>query len=266
MSQPRAELYAALLNAHTGEIVRKSFKKWHQSSIKLSDSQIVLYWLSNDAKPLKQWVRNRVIDILRFTKIEDWYYIRSENMIADLGTRRGATLKDVNNESSWFNGYDWMTQEPSEMPIQMVSQINMSVDDNQEIQEIQSVRNVNNAYQQTDQQTHKIAEEVKKRLEFSQYLINPNRFRFNTVVRIMAIVIKFCQLLKNKKIQGNTSDITRPPQIILTESELQSARNHFWKKATLEVKHFNPKVMVYSITLKGYWILTMCQSLESLIK
>ena len=34
MSQPRAELYAALLNAHTGEIVRRSLSKWqslHQS-------------------------------------------------------------------------------------------------------------------------------------------------------------------------------------------------------------------------------------------
>ena len=29
MSQPRAELYAALLNAHTGEEVRRSFYKWH---------------------------------------------------------------------------------------------------------------------------------------------------------------------------------------------------------------------------------------------
>ena len=35
MSQPRAELYAALLNAHTGEIVRRSLSKWHKSSSKL---------------------------------------------------------------------------------------------------------------------------------------------------------------------------------------------------------------------------------------
>ena len=31
MSQPRGELYAALINTHTGEIVKRSLDKWHQS-------------------------------------------------------------------------------------------------------------------------------------------------------------------------------------------------------------------------------------------
>ena len=93
MSQPRAELYAALLNSHTGEVVRKSLQKWHQSSIKLSDSQIVLHWLNNDKKTLKQWVRCRVIESLRFTKSDQWHYVQSNQMIADIGTRRGPTLK-----------------------------------------------------------------------------------------------------------------------------------------------------------------------------
>ena len=57
MSQPRAELFAAVLNAHTGE------RKYLQSSTKLTDSQIALRWISNSDKPLKQWVQNRVIKI-----------------------------------------------------------------------------------------------------------------------------------------------------------------------------------------------------------
>ena len=67
MSQPRAELYAALLNVHTGKVVRKSLQNWHRSAIKLSDSQIVLHWLNNDKKTLKNWVCSRVIESLRFT-------------------------------------------------------------------------------------------------------------------------------------------------------------------------------------------------------
>ena len=63
MSQPRAELFAAVLNAHTGEVVKRSLGKYHQSSTKLTDSQIALHWISNSDKPLKQWVRNRVIEI-----------------------------------------------------------------------------------------------------------------------------------------------------------------------------------------------------------
>ena len=70
MSQPRAELFAAAINTHTGEVARKSFGEFHKGSIKVTDSQVVLYWLHNDDKPLKQWVRNRIVDIPRFTKLE----------------------------------------------------------------------------------------------------------------------------------------------------------------------------------------------------
>ncbi|XP_066935869.1 uncharacterized protein [Clytia hemisphaerica] len=81
MSQPRGELYAALINTHTGEIVKRSLSKWHQSSMKFTDSQIVLYWLDNDQKPLKQWVRNRVIESLRFTTRDQWKYVPTDEMI-----------------------------------------------------------------------------------------------------------------------------------------------------------------------------------------
>ena len=53
ISQPRAELFAAVLNAHTGEVVKRSLEKHHQSSTKLTDSQIALHWISNSDKALK---------------------------------------------------------------------------------------------------------------------------------------------------------------------------------------------------------------------
>ena len=62
MSQPRAELFAATLNAHTGEIVKRSLQTYHKSSVKLTDSQLVLYWLHNENKQLKQWTRKRAIE------------------------------------------------------------------------------------------------------------------------------------------------------------------------------------------------------------
>ena len=98
-SQPRAELHAAVLCTHTGEIVRKSFHKHHRKSFKFTDSQIVLHWISNEERPLKQWVRNRVLEIKRFTEPESWLYLYSKDMIADIGTRRGSKIQDVNNES-----------------------------------------------------------------------------------------------------------------------------------------------------------------------
>ena len=55
-SQPRAELITALLNAHTGEEARRAFGKYQDGHLKLTDSQIVLYWLTNEEKPQNQWV------------------------------------------------------------------------------------------------------------------------------------------------------------------------------------------------------------------
>ena len=84
MTQPRAELYAALINAYAGEVVRRSFKKFHKEAIKFTDSQISLHWITNEEKPLKQWTRNRVIEILRFTNKNQWYYVDTKDMLADV--------------------------------------------------------------------------------------------------------------------------------------------------------------------------------------
>ena len=58
LSQPRAELLAATMNVHTREIVRRALQENHKGKMKLTNSQVVLHWLSNHEKAVKQWVRN----------------------------------------------------------------------------------------------------------------------------------------------------------------------------------------------------------------
>ena len=87
MTMARSELFAATLNAYTGHVVKLSFGKYHKSCVKLTDSQIVLYWLNNTKSAMRQWVRNRVIEINRLPELNSWRYVRSNDMIADLGTR-----------------------------------------------------------------------------------------------------------------------------------------------------------------------------------
>ena len=88
MPQPRAELFAATMNAHTGETVRIALQKNHKGKMKLTDSQAVHHCLSNHEKMVKQWVRNRVAEILRFTDLSEWFFISRYNMVTYLGTRR----------------------------------------------------------------------------------------------------------------------------------------------------------------------------------
>ncbi|XP_066913574.1 uncharacterized protein, partial [Clytia hemisphaerica] len=113
----RAELYAATLNAHTGEVVRRAFQKHHQSSLKLTDSQIVLFWLHSD-KQLKPYVRNRVNEVHRFTNPDDWRFVKSQDMIADIGTRKGVSLNEICQDSKWFNGFPWMKRISGNLPNQ----------------------------------------------------------------------------------------------------------------------------------------------------
>ena len=65
-------------------------------------------WINNLKKPVKQWVRNRVVEINRFTQPKDCMFVRSEDMIADIGTWHVSDLDVVDKDSVWSNGFDWM--------------------------------------------------------------------------------------------------------------------------------------------------------------
>ena len=219
MTQPRAELYAALTNAYTGEIVRRSFKEFHKESIKFTDSQICLYWLTNEEKPLKLWTRNRVIEILRFTSKQQWYYVQSEDMAADIGTRKGATLQDIDQDSTWVKGFHWMTLDRSDFPILSPLEIKLN-----EAEASEATKEIDVHFVK-----HMIPDDVKDRYAFSDYLVDPNRHSFTRVIRIVAYIIRFCNFLLSKRIPSSTQ---------LTQSELDAATEYFFKKGTREIYHF----------------------------
>ena len=252
MSQPRAELYACVLNSHTGEVVRRSFGKHHQNSIKLTDSQIALHWISNDEKPLKQWVRNRVIEIRRFTDTSQWKYITSKNMIADLGTRKGVKLDQINQASTWRNGFDWMKLDSPQFPIKSSKEINLSTEEIKVMKNESIVDNdhhnmgvftVNQTSSATEQRHIRsvLSDDVSKIYDYSKYIIDPNKHRFQTIIRIVAYIYKFIQSLKKAaskiKYQKNCS-VTSTMLPLPTDVDTQNAELYFYRKATCEVKQF----------------------------
>ena len=76
MLQPRVELFVATMNAHTGETVTIALQKSHKGKMKLTDSPVVLTWLCNQEKVVKQCVRNRVVEILRLRFIRIVLHIK----------------------------------------------------------------------------------------------------------------------------------------------------------------------------------------------
>ena len=125
IGQPRAELLAATLNTHAGETVKRVFQDNHKGSVKLSDSQVTLHWINNQKKPLKQWVTSRVAEINRLTQPKDWMFVRSEDIIADIGTRRVSDLDVVSKDSVWINGFYWMNWDKSYFPAKTIDEIKL---------------------------------------------------------------------------------------------------------------------------------------------
>ena len=123
LSQPTAELFAAVLNTYTAEVIKRAFYSHHKKSLKFAGSQIVLHWINNDERPLKELVRNRVIEIRRFAKVEEWYYVDSANMIADISTRKRSSTQDLNKNLEWMQGFEWMKGSENQFPMKSRNEV-----------------------------------------------------------------------------------------------------------------------------------------------
>ena len=259
LSPPRAELFAALLNTHTAEVVRRSLQKYFKHSIKLTDSQIVLHWLNNKGLPLKQWVRNRVNEILRFTTVDDWWYTDSFNMIADLGTRKGAMVSDIDPDSEWCGGYEWMKKELTEFPVKSIKEIKLKESEietcntellSEKYRSIPTATSNNTSVEKpcmvevveaVSGGECCVAEQVASYYGHSTYLIDPNKFKFSKVIRIVGFVKRFINnmMQKCKMRKGvNTNELLLVDCETLTENEIKDAANYFYKIATQEIKKF----------------------------
>ena len=54
LTQSRAELFATVMYANTGELVRRVFQSNHKDTVKLCDSQVTLFWINNQGNQVKQ--------------------------------------------------------------------------------------------------------------------------------------------------------------------------------------------------------------------
>ena len=272
MTLPRAELLAASLNASTGHVVRTALGDRHTKTWKLTDSQVVLYWINCFRSKLKMFVRNLVIHIQRLSMLDDWYHVESSNNLADLGTRKGMKVDDVGPGSKWVNGLDWMKFDPSEFPIKTISEINLSNEIQFAAQKEQIVRETIDNSATCLSHFPVVPSIVKDRYSFSRYVIDPNRFRFRKVVRVLAWVLTFIKNCCRKTGKQLTSISDGPVDMeptqfmhpegryVVTHSEntkallkcrnglvaemytdsLNDALRYYFVKGTNEVKHFLP--------------------------
>jgi hypothetical protein len=267
-TQPRAELIAAVLNAHTGEVVRRSFGDYHEKAVKLTDSQIVLHWMNNIDLRLNIFVRNRVIECCRYMNPKLLKYVKSGDMIADIGTRRCTSIKDVGPGSVWQEGFEWMKEDESLFPTKDVDCVKLDSKENQAVkEEMIALKKSSEQFEWPQKPTTEyvayrcgqlVPSDVELRYKFSKYIVDPNKRRYKTAIRIMAYVNlfiqKFTKIYKPRpKEQAEDEPIPRDlsykdislegvnlsdPTIILTEDDVNTGAKYYHQKATNEVKKF----------------------------
>ena len=171
-------------------------------------------------------------------------------MIADLGTRKGVKAEQVDQDSVWKNGFEWMKLESSQFPTKTVKEIQLDKDeistlkivcDADNLLELEwPIRNNNNGiftYTGKECIRTSIPLEVLDIYQISKYVIDPDKHRFKTVVQILALVYRFIAKLKeqlqNKEngdidnVNINTPSITFT-QAILSQHGIQRSENYFY--------------------------------------
>ena len=118
ISVPRLELNAAVMNTRITKTVLEFSELEFDQVFNLSDSGAVLGMIENGSNTMKEFCGTRVGEISSKTDPHNWGWVKSEDNIADLGTR-GALPKELGLGSRWQNGPDWLKLPISEWPVNM---------------------------------------------------------------------------------------------------------------------------------------------------
>ena len=96
---------------------------------------------------------------------------------------------------------------------------------------------------------------VLSRYKYSRYIIDPNKFRFEKVLRILALVKRFIRRCRECTKNSKKDSLVSTSHFIISEEELNAASTYFFKKATDEVVHFNSKEKYEKISIEKNGIL-----------
>jgi hypothetical protein len=113
---PRLELCAAtLLYKLYKKVIRALNNTTINESYLWTDSSILLTWLQGPPTKWKTFVGNRVTTIQQDKASATWRHVPSQSNPADLITR-GLDPTTLASSTLWWNGPQWLSQEPSSWP------------------------------------------------------------------------------------------------------------------------------------------------------
>ena len=227
------------------------------TTLYVTDSTIVLYWIHQDQRPLQTGVRNGVVEIRRFSEPGRWFHIDTELNLADLGTR-SCDIDEIGENSSWQYGKSWMKLNEDLMPIRSIENVTLEGEQRRLAAQGLKAPDIHGVL------ICSLKEKVAERYGFSDYLVDPNLYIWTKVTRIMGYVLRFV-----RKIRPTFAPLWKPPQspifplvdgepvdpLLLSKYEITYAENYFFSMGTKEVKQFCPRKDYKDCTIEKNGIL-----------
>jgi hypothetical protein len=110
---PRLELSAAILLVRASKFLQKELRYDEVEEFFWTDSEVVLGYISNDARRFHVFVANRVQQIRDHTTPDQWNHVRTSENPADYASR-GLSVDELLAKKDWLNGplFLWETELP----------------------------------------------------------------------------------------------------------------------------------------------------------
>ena len=119
-SIPRDELMGCQLAIRVAKTICKELDFSIRQVIYLSDSTTAIWWIHGEPRNFRPFVANRVAEVTSESDPGQWHHIRTNLNIADIATR-GAAAQDLQPESDWINGPDFLKSDKTDWPIDDIS-------------------------------------------------------------------------------------------------------------------------------------------------
>ena len=116
-SIPRLEMQSAVMGARLRRSITMNTTLEFNEITHVLDSKCTLAILHKETISLKEFMGNRASEVQKKTDVDEWVHTSSKDNIADLGTRKDATVEDVSKGSEWQDGKRWMKLSKEEWPV-----------------------------------------------------------------------------------------------------------------------------------------------------
>ena len=201
---PKLELDRICSGANLGWIVRNALKDWNYEYLQGSDSTIALCWVTSAQLRLNEFHRNRVVQIRRGVELSKIYHVKTDVLVADIGTRpEKVKIKDVMPGSRWHDGETWMrstiAQAIAQGQLKPALDLRINEEEKEEFRDGVVFDKIPEVLTRGHALNQSRISKLEERAQYSDYVVIPTKFNFKRSFRVTMMVIKFKSLCRRGK-------------------------------------------------------------------